>query len=424
MDVLLLVARTLLLIFAALNFRSTTWRLISCSVVVALLAADMPLIHTGDMVFDHLLGTILGVTILRSVRILLLVRPLEEYRHESDRVPAYRLPFIQRFLWLFKMACSPRGIGWSFMAENSVVPVDLCHRTRASFITSRLRWFFSHYLLLEAATLYTNYNPVFLSEASVTSQGFIMQCLNVVAFPCQAYAILTCIHCALAVVAVGANLSEPQAWPQPFGHWKNAYTIRKSWGKVWHQMFRHDLTLFGPHRPKCNNPWDLVRSEHPSASKPREREPWATAYRRLCYAFICSAFVHVCGDIVLQFRVWSKISSTGASGTMDTPNLIGYSAPYFFLQPVGVLVEDAVMEVGKRMGLREGAWTRMVGYVWVWMFTGLSSAFTLDGLIAAFRIGQRAGEGIGAKATLIEIIADRLFGVQLAPVISSWLSHV
>ncbi|KAI6044222.1 hypothetical protein EDC04DRAFT_2890001 [Pisolithus marmoratus] len=422
MGVLFLAASTLLLVFAALSFKSTIWRLVSCSVVVALLAADMPLVCTRNGVLDYFFGATLGVTVLQSVRFLLLVRPLEEYRHESDKVPAYQLPFIKRFFWLLKMTYSPRGIGWSFMAENSVVPVDSRHRTRASFIASRLRWFFSHYMLFEAATLYENCNPVFLSKASVTSQGYIMQCFNVAALPCQLYAGLTCVHCALAILAVGANLDEPQAWPQPFGRWENAFTIRKFWGKVWHQMLRHDLTLFGPHKPK-HNPWNPVRAQHFSASNPRECEPWATSYRRLCYAFVCSAFVHVCGDVVLQFRIWGNFPSTSASGTIDASNVIGYSAPYFLLQPVGVLVEDAVMEVGKHIGVKEGKWTRMVGYAWVWGFTSFSCSFLLDGL-NAFQVGHRPGEGMGLRSTLIEITVHRVFGVQLAPVISSWLSGV
>ncbi|KAI6039104.1 hypothetical protein EDC04DRAFT_2895654 [Pisolithus marmoratus] len=422
MDVLFLAARTLLLIFAALNLKSMLWRFISCSVIVALLAVDMRLVCTGDRLLDYLLGVTLGATILQSVRVLLLVRPLEEYRHELDKVPAYQLSLVQRFLWLLKMTYSPRGVGWSFKSENSVVPVDTHHRTRISFIASRLRWFLSHYLLLEVATIYANCSPVLLSGASVTSQGYIMQCLNVTVAYCQSYATITCIHCVLAVVAVGANLDEPQAWPQPFGHFKDACTIRKFWGKTWHQFFRHDLTLFGPHRPKCN-PWDPVHSEHSSVSKPKEREPWATTYRRLCYAFICSAFVHVCGEIVLQFRVWDDFSSTSTSGTIDAPNMIGYAVPYFLLQPVGVLVEDAVMEVGKRLGVKKGIWTRMIGYTWVLVFTGLSYPLALDGLTKAFQVGQQS-EGTGAKATLIEVIADRVFGVQLAPVISSWLSRV
>ncbi|KAI6019184.1 hypothetical protein EDC04DRAFT_2576000 [Pisolithus marmoratus] len=344
----------------------------------------------GNRLLDYLFGVTLGATILQSVRILLLVRPLEEYRHELDKVPAYQLSLVQRFLWLLKMTYSPRGVGWSFKAENSVVPVDMHHRTRTSFIASRLRWFLSHYLLLEVATICANCIPVLLSAASRTSQGYIVLCLNVTLAYCQSYATITCIHCVLAVVVVGANLDEPQAWPQPFGHFKDACTIRKFWGYTWQQFFRH-----------------VVHSEHSSVSKPKEREPWATRYRRLCYAFMCSAFVHLCGDIVLQ-----------------CPNMIGYSVPYFLLQPVGVLVEDAVMEVGKRVGVKEGIWTRMIGYAWVLVFTGFSYPLMLDGLTKAFQVEQWVGEGAGAKATLIEVIADRVFSMQLASVISSWLSRV
>ncbi|KAI6023739.1 hypothetical protein BKA83DRAFT_4263156 [Pisolithus microcarpus] len=388
MDVLFLAARVLFLIFAAINLKSMSWRLISCSIVVALLAADMMVTCTGSRAADYAFGAILGAGVLQSVRFLLLVRPLEEYRHESDKVPAYQLPFIQRLFWILKLVCSPRGIGWSFKAENSVIPVDPRHRTRASFIASRLRWSLSHYLLFDAATLYIRCNPALLSGASVTSQGYIMQCLNLAASFCQFYAILTCIHCVSAVLAVGANLDEPQAWPQLFGHLEDAYTIRKFWGCCQH------LTLFGPHRPR-RNPWDPVSAEHSSAGNLREREPWATSYRRLCYAFV-----------VLQFGAWNDLSSTSASEVMDVPNVIGYSALYFLLQPVGVLVEDAVMEVGKRMGLKEGTWTRM--------FTSFFSAFSLDGLSNAFR----------DRTTLIEVMANRVFGVQLAPLVSSWFPGV
>ena len=34
------------------------------------------------------------------------------------------------------------------------------------------------------------------------------------------------------MVTVATNNSEPQAWPHPFGHWKDAYTIRRFWGYV------------------------------------------------------------------------------------------------------------------------------------------------------------------------------------------------
>ncbi|KAI6165132.1 hypothetical protein EDD17DRAFT_1754332 [Pisolithus thermaeus] len=417
------VARTVLLIFVALNFKSLQWRLIGCSVVVAILAADLPLARTGYMKFDNVFGAALGTTVLQAIRFLLLMRPMEEYRHDTDKVPAYQLPFFQRCFWLFSMTSSPRGIGWSFRVKHGVVPVKPCHRTRLSFIASRLRWLFSHYFLLEAALLYTRYNPVYLSEASVTSQGYILQSLNVAAIPCQMYALITCVHSTLAVLAVATHFSEPQAWPQPFGRWRDAYTVRRLWGRTWHQMVRRDLTLFGPHWPK-QNPWDPARAEDSSVDKPEEREPWGRRYRRLCYAFICSACMHVCGDVLLQFRLWNDFPSFGPSGTKEVPNLIGYSAPYFLWQPVGVLVEETVVAIGERMGLQESTWTRMIGYAWVWVFTSATLVYSVDGLKNAVHISYLAGEGKGLPVTLIEVIVDRVFGVQLAPVISSWFPRI
>ncbi|KAI6151471.1 hypothetical protein EDD17DRAFT_1636105 [Pisolithus thermaeus] len=89
MDTLFPAARALFLVFAAINLKSMLWRLTSCSIVVALLAADTMVTRTRRRAVDYLFGVTLGATVLQSVRFLLLVRPLEEYRHESDKAPAY-----------------------------------------------------------------------------------------------------------------------------------------------------------------------------------------------------------------------------------------------------------------------------------------------------------------------------------------------
>lgn len=52
MDVLFPISKVLLLVFAALNFKSMSWRVIGCSVVVAVLAADLPLARTRNRKFD------------------------------------------------------------------------------------------------------------------------------------------------------------------------------------------------------------------------------------------------------------------------------------------------------------------------------------------------------------------------------------
>ena len=39
---------------------------------------------------------------------------------------------------------------------------------------------------------------------------------------------------------------------------------------------------------------------------------------------------------------------------------------FFMWQPVAIAVEDGVLAVGKRVGVRGGWGWRLVGYVWVW----------------------------------------------------------
>ncbi|KAI5988125.1 hypothetical protein EDC04DRAFT_2507158, partial [Pisolithus marmoratus] len=276
----------------------------------------------------------LGGLTLNAIRFLLLTRPLEEYRHETDKVPAYQLPYSQRFFWL--MSISLRGIGWSFEANHSIPAIEPHHLTRKAFVISRLHRIFVYFLLVEAGLLYFRCNPVFSSEAPLLSQGYFLGWINVTLLLWGTYAGLNRVYSVVVVIAVGTGLHEPRLWPPPFGKWKDAYTIRRFWG--------------------CSKyrPWDRASSSDSSAPETREREPWVKSYIRLCNAFLCSAFMHTCGD------------------NANHPNVIGFSIPFFLLQPVGVLIEDAVMEGGKRIGLRRRGWMKVVGYPWVLLWISYS----------------------------------------------------
>ncbi|KAL4068173.1 hypothetical protein J3A83DRAFT_4374518 [Scleroderma citrinum] len=360
--------------------------------------------------------------ILESIRFLLLTQPLEEFRHEADKVPAYRLPFIQRYLWVSSI--SPRGIGWSFGTNYFLAPVDLRHHTRVSFVASRLRRIFVHYFLFEFALLYTRCNPVFTSPASLGSQGYLLQCLNLAAIPTQLYAGLTCVHSVLAIVAVGAGLDEPRLWPGPFGRWKDAYTIQRFWSRTWHQFTRNCLTVFGPHRRR-HNPWDQVPSGDSSARRTTERKSWMMAYLRICNAFLCSAFMHLCGDIVIQFRIWENSPPMRISSfeKPDLPSVIGFSIPFYIIQPLGVLLEGIVMELGKSLGLKSSQWTKILGYMWVAAWLSVTALPWMDNLKDAVHAAYPPLErGAKTGTTLIEAVLDQIFGINLASAISTWLA--
>jgi len=114
---LAIVSKLLLTALAALGLRSTVWRAVGFAVVMCLTLANLLITRTGNGHSDYFHGTSAGLRLLEAMRYLLLTRPLEEFRHESDKVPAYQLPFVQRFFWVISIL--PRGIGWSFQASTS-----------------------------------------------------------------------------------------------------------------------------------------------------------------------------------------------------------------------------------------------------------------------------------------------------------------
>ncbi|KIM64492.1 hypothetical protein SCLCIDRAFT_15243 [Scleroderma citrinum Foug A] len=362
---------------------------------------------------DYYHGSRTGMYLLETMRYLLLTRPLEEFRHESDKVPAYQLPFMQRFFWVIYI--SPRGFGWSFKDDR---PIPVRHRTRVAFIVSRLRMALAWYLLFDVTRLYTRANPVFSTGASVASQGYVLRCLNIIAWWIQVCGPLQFGHSLIAAFAVATNLSEPSTWPPLFGYWKDAYTIRRFWARTWHQILRYLLTIFGPHRYNCR-PWD----DTPTTRKPKD--PWARSYLRLCMAFVLSALLHAVADLAIQFRIWEQPLPAGtlSPDKVHHPFVIGVSSTVFLFQPLGVLVEGAVIEMGKYLGVKTGTGTKIIGYAWVWAWMSFTAVSSLDGLKNAMQIAYSTAQW-GGGPTVVERVAGKVFGVDLPSVLSMWFASV
>ena len=173
------------------------------------------------------------------------------------------------------------------------------------------------------------------------------------------------------------------------------------------------FTVFGPHRYN-RRPWD----EPPPA---KSKSSWLKTYIRLCNAFVCSALFHVCGDLPTQIILWKQYLSTGGHfGKASGPLIVGMSGPFFLLQPLGILVEDAVIEVGKRLGVKTSTWTKMIGYAWVWVWISITIVSQMDGLRIAL-ITAFPGHKPGGDITVIERIADAVFGIDLVTMMRAWI---
>ncbi|KAL2783039.1 membrane bound O-acyl transferase family-domain-containing protein [Aspergillus keveii] len=156
----------------------------------------------------------------------------------------------------------------------------------------------------------------------------------------------------VAMISVGLGLTGPASWPALFGPDAEAYTVRRFWRNYWHQSFRWSMTNVAAYISR-----HLLRFRRPSL---------AARYLRIIIEFTLSASLHAIIDAYIG----------------PSPHQSG-SWCFFLLQPLGIMLEEAVQALYRRYKLGAGhPWwakvledrlTKVVGYLWVITF------FTLTG---------------------------------------------
>ena len=112
-----------------------------------------------------------------------------------------------------------------------------------------------------------------------------------------------------------------------------------------------------------------------------------------------------------------------SSGRTDVANMIGFSIPFYIVQPLGVLLEAAVMQIGKLLGFKGGLWTKMLGYAWVTLWLSVTALPWLDGLKnASYAAYPPLERGAETGTTLIEGVLNKAFGINLSATISTWFA--
>lgn len=142
-------------------------------------------------------------------------------------------------------------------------------------------------------------------------------------------------------------------------------------------------------------------------------------------AFVLSALLHAVADLAIQFRIWEQPLPAGtlSPDKVHHPFVIGVSSTVFLFQPLGVLVEGAVIEMGKYLGVKTGTGTKIIGYAWVWAWMSFTAVSSLDGLKNAMQIAYSTAQW-GGGPTVVERVADKVFGVDLPSVLSLWFASV
>ncbi|KAK7535389.1 membrane bound O-acyl transferase family-domain-containing protein [Phyllosticta citribraziliensis] len=242
--------------------------------------------------------------------------------------------FRQRFLWAFKLVMVyHRGVGWTHEVKG--VPPHSKPYSRWNFVAQQISLACLSTLIIKAGKAYVsssrfgNSDPLarsyFFSEPLwyQLSMSFCTLCLI-----CAPFILLASTAYS---VGVALGIWRPEDCPPIWGSWSDSYTVRKLWGTVWHQCLRRITNTSGSFVAK-----DVLRLK---------KGTFASKYTQLFVGFFASAIIH-CGGAIY----------TCGHDTGDMK--------YFMAQPVAILIEDHVIEAGRRLGFKERPVWKRVGYVW------------------------------------------------------------
>ncbi|EKM57183.1 uncharacterized protein PHACADRAFT_119470 [Phanerochaete carnosa HHB-10118-sp] len=305
----------------------------------------------GTKSFNYLTGGTFGAMSFHALVLLLLSDPAAQWRHETHSTAVSGMPLLQR---VYNCACilvNLRGIGWNQQIEH--VPLRPKH-SRFCFVISRAFRTLCHVLLADLAQTCIEFNPVFSLPAdrfvSLRSQGPLFTMLSVAAYMTRAYCMLNIPYDLFALVSVACRISEPMYWPVVFGQWRDAYTVRRFWGRVWHQQLRRVTSGVGRY-----------------AARTLGCAPgtWSSSRVQLFVGFAVSGLSHIPGD------------------TMVDPKWTGCSFWFFPAQAAAITIEDFVVALGKRLGLRDSPWVRLIGYIWTVFWFSYSVPTFIDWAVQA-----------------------------------------
>ncbi|KAF8990831.1 hypothetical protein BDQ17DRAFT_1371484, partial [Cyathus striatus] len=207
-----------------------------------------------------------------------------------------------------------------------------------------LIWAGFYYLLADLVGAITRGSPAlqYPPTESLHARGLAWQVANVILFWLTLITFQDRSHMLLSAVMVALGLSDPDDWPAYFGVWPNTTSIRTFWGvqtylRSWHQCLRRSI------QPQSKYFIDRVlRLPYNSV---------ISTYTELFACFFLSGIYHALGDWLVQ-----RNRSTAL-----------INVKYFVLQAFGIMLEDFLISLGKRIGIKKVP--TIVSYVWVvgWM---------------------------------------------------------
>ena len=207
-------------------------------------------VRTPDLVQNYSQASTVATNLFAMLDFLVLT-DIQNALRKKDQVGEIKdKGFWERFKWSFSLVTSPRGISWAHEPAN-IPRTRTIPRTRLQFL------FQKSIVLLKCLALY-----VFADVAMQLDPGFTQHGPSF-AHPGRAWylrpmilahglASRSAIHATYTIagiVSVMLGLSGPEEWPPFFGSFAEAWSVRRFWRCVWHQLMRR-VSRLRSSRPK------------------------------------------------------------------------------------------------------------------------------------------------------------------------------
>ncbi|KAJ7584636.1 membrane bound O-acyl transferase family-domain-containing protein [Mycena floridula] len=279
-----------------------------------------------------------------------------------------------RFNWAWDLFTSPRGVGWTHEPTVVLPPRPKRHK----FVIKQLARVAVLGVIFDLANWHNQYNPAYFRDGpSLTAYGWFWRYESIWGWVVQGYATMAIQNCFVSIMSVSLGRSDAEDWPWLFGSFLDAWTIRRFWGRTWHQILRRFVTAHG--RFLSSRILGLARGTNLSA------------YVQLYTAFLLSATIHYLADYTV-LRNWS-----------------GGGLKFFISQPLAITIEDGVIALGQRFGIKGSSllW-RLLGYAWVWTWFAPVFPTWQDPLMTAGMMSE------GANKSLIQTAWNSLYANHTA----------
>ena len=146
-------------------------------------------------------------------------------------------PFTKKLWWMVDIAYSFRMVGWIQEPQGHMQPHP--PPSRRTFLWKTSLKLIRNALLADFMISALSWDPAFDSRVHDPADGpethlaavpLLRRVPCILAWCFSAGASISAIDNAMALVCVGLCHSSPTLWPDVWGRWRDAYTVRKLWG--------------------------------------------------------------------------------------------------------------------------------------------------------------------------------------------------